>query len=74
MIVSAKLQKEFEAHGIVGPFKAPPFPTFRVSTLALVPKKTPGEFRLIHHLSFPPGTSVHDGILPEHATVTYSWG
>ena len=23
-------------------------------------------------MSFPPGTSVNDGILPEHATVTYS--
>ena len=71
-IVSAKLDKELQAHRIAGPFKAPPFPTFRVSPLGLVPKKTPGEFRLIHHLSFPPGTSVNDGILPEHATVTYS--
>ena len=71
-IVSAKLDKELQAHRIPGPFKAPPFPTFRVSPLGLVPKKTPGEFRLIHHLSFPRGTSINDGILPEHATVTYS--
>ena len=54
-----------QAHRIAGPFKAPPFPTFWVSPLGL-------EFRLIHHLSFPPGTSANDGILPEHATLTYS--
>jgi hypothetical protein len=37
-----------------------------------VPKKVPGEFRLIHHLSFPRGASINDGISPEHTTVSYS--
>ena len=62
-----------QANRIAGPFQAPPFSTLRVSPLGVVPKKTPGEFRLIHHLSFPWGTSINDGILPEHSTVAYSW-
>ena len=41
-------------------------------SLGLVPKKTPGEFRLIHHLSFPRGLSVNDGIPEEHSTVSYA--
>ena len=50
----------------------PPFSVFRVSPLGLVPKKTEGEFRLIHHLSFPKGTSLNDGIPPEHTSVSYA--
>ena len=38
----------------------------------MVPKKTEGEFRLIHHLSFPKGASLNDGIPPEHTSVSYA--
>lgn len=51
--VDAKLDKEIAAHRIAGPYSSPPFPQFRISPLGLVPKKTEGEFHLIHHLSFP---------------------
>ena len=34
-------------------------------------KKTPDEFRLIHHLSYPRGSSVNDGIDSEHTRVCY---
>ena len=54
-VVEQKLAKEQEAHRLAGPFDTPPFPVFRVSPLGIVPKKTPGEFRLIHHLSYPKG-------------------
>ena len=37
-----------------------------------MPKKSPGEFRLIHHLSYPAGSSVNDGIPKELATVRYA--
>ena len=40
--------------------------------MGIVPKKVPGEFRLIHHLSFPKGSSVNDGISPEHTSVRYA--
>ena len=65
-IVSAKLSKELAADRIVGPrpFHSSPFFNFRVSPLGVVPKKTSVEYRLIHHLSFPTGASVNDGIVP----------
>ena len=37
----------------------------------MVPKKEKGEFRVIHHLSFPAGASVNDGISQSHKTVHY---
>ena len=54
------------------PFDVPPFDPFRVSPLGIIPKKSPGEFRLIHHLSYPAGSSVNDGIPKELATVKYA--
>ena len=61
-VVDLKLHKEISAGRIAGPFQKPPFPTFRVSPLGVVPKKTPGELHLIHHLSYPKGSSINDGI------------
>ena len=71
-VVEAKLSKEIDAGRIAGPFQTPPFPKFRVSSLGVVPKKVPGEFRLIHHLSYPKGLLVNDGILHEYSSVSYS--
>lgn len=70
--VSAKLSKELEAHRLAGPFSSPPFPVFRISPLGLVPKKVEGEFLLIHHLSYPRGSSLNDGISSEYTTVSYA--
>lgn len=70
--VEAKLNKELQANRIAGPYLSPPFPNFHVSPLGIVPKKSPGEFRMIHHLSYPRGLSVNDSINPEHSSVTYS--
>ena len=71
-VVEAKLVKEIEAGRIAGPFLAPPFAQFRVSPLGVVPKKVPGEFRLIHHLSYPKGLSVNDSIPNEYTSVSYA--
>ena len=71
-VVSAKLDNKLHANRIAGPFKTPPFPIFRVLPLGVVPRKTPGKFCLIHHLSYPPGASINDVILSEHAMVAYS--
>ena len=70
--VDAKIDKELAAHRLAGPFSSPPFPHFRISPLGLVPKKTEGEFRLIHHLSFPLGASLNDGISSEFTSVSYA--
>ena len=64
--------KELEASRIVGPFLIPPFLVFRTSPLGISPKKTPLEFRLIHHLSYPSGASVNDFIPKEFSTVRYA--
>ncbi len=71
-VIRAKLRKELEAGRISGPFRVPPFPAFRTSPLGVVPKKNPSEFRLIHHLSYPPGKSVNDFIPKELTSVHYA--
>ena len=70
-ILKEKIIFELKAKRVVGPFYEPPFQDFTVSPLGLVPKKEEGEFRVIHHLSFPEGASVNDGISQEHKTVHY---
>ena len=66
-----KLNKEVLSRRIIGPFDTPPFENFRIFPLGLVPKKAPGEFRLIHQLSFPEGSTVNDGIPKELSSVHY---
>ena len=48
-----------DAGKIVGPFLIPPFLDFRCFPLGLVPRKDPSEFQMIHHLSYPKGSSVN---------------
>ena len=71
-VVDNKLKKELAAGRIAGPFLIEPFHTFHCSPLGVVPKKIQGEFRLIHHLSWPHGSSINDGIPHELATVQYA--
>ncbi|XP_060085027.1 uncharacterized protein LOC132564393, partial [Ylistrum balloti] len=70
-ILKNKIQKELDNSRCSGPFTEPPFPNLQVSPLGLVPKKEPNEYRVIHHLSFPEGSSINDGISPEYSTVSY---
>ena len=53
--VEVKIRKELEAGRLAGPFPIPPLSPFGISQLGVVPKKNPGEFLLIHHLSYPKG-------------------
>ena len=71
-VLSTKLYKEWSAGRIVGPFSVPPFSTFISSPLGVVPKKQPGEYRIIHHLSYPHGLSVNDYIPSEQSSVHYA--
>jgi hypothetical protein len=71
-IVREKIYKELRAGRLLGPFTSPPFKNFRISPLGLVPKKGQGEFRLIHHLSYPCGDSINDHINPELCSVQYT--
>ena len=71
-VVEAELKKELNANRFAAPCSSPPFPVFRASLLGFVPKKNPGEFRLIYHHSFPQRNSVNDGILSEDTSVLYA--
>ena len=71
-VVDAKIAKELAAGRLAGPFVSPPISPFIVSPLGVVPKKPPEEIRLTHHLSFPKGASVNDGISHENSTVCYA--
>lgn len=71
-VVREKINKEVTEGRVAGPFSMPPFKSFRVSPIGLVPKKEPGQFRLIHHLSYPKGESVNDFIDPDRCSVQYT--
>ena len=71
-VVDDKIRKELDSHRFAGPFQFPPPHPFRISPLGVVPKKTPGEFRFIHHLSYSRGSSVNDSIDSEHTRVCYA--
>ncbi|XP_053558364.1 uncharacterized protein LOC128649240 [Bombina bombina] len=71
-VLREKLGKEVRLGRMAGPFRLPPLSGLRVSPLGVVPKKSPGQFRMIHHLSFPRGMSVNDGIDPELVSVKYA--
>lgn len=64
--------KEVQLGHMVGPFSASPFTNLVVSLLGVVPKKGANKFHLIHHLSFPKGASVIDGIDPDLCSVVYT--
>jgi hypothetical protein len=70
-ILKQKISKEVTAGRASGPFDEPPFPNIQVSPLGLVPKKNPGEFRVIHHLSYPENESINSGIPESKCTVKY---
>ena len=67
-----KIQAEIDAGRIQGPFNQAPLHNLALSPIGLVPKKILGEFRLIHHLSYPARKSVNDGIPDSAATVVYT--
>lgn len=41
-----------------------------VSPIGVVPKRTPGEYHCIQHLSYLNGASINDGTPVEHSSVT----
>ena len=71
--MNTKLKKEMKMGRIAGPFNMPPFKKIRVSPLAVIPKSTPGEYRLIHNLSAPLGKSVNSFIPLEAFSSAIHW-
>ena len=72
-VVDKKLNKELSLGRLMGPLEIPPFEDFVISPLGIRAKKAPGEYRVIHDLSFPyDGNSINDGIPRDQATVKYA--
>ena len=71
-VVMQKIATEVKAHRVKGPFPRAPFSDMKISPIGIVPKKVAGQFRLIHHLSFPHGESVNDFIYPSFSSVQYA--
>ncbi|XP_069093123.1 uncharacterized protein [Pleurodeles waltl] len=71
-MVQEKLSKEVREGRMAGPFSDWPLENLIVSPIGVVPKKEKGQFWLIHHLSWPEGTSVNDFILEEVTKVSYA--
>lgn len=73
-VVEEQIIKELECDRVEGPFKTKPFPNIRISPLGLVPKKSKGSWRLIHHLSYPDEklNSINAGISDESSAMHYA--
>ena len=70
-VTKEKIIKEIRANRVEGPFDLPPKSNLHISIIGLQPKKVEGEYRLIHHLSYPEGLSVNDGIDQTYKSVQY---
>lgn len=72
-ILKSKIEVEVKNGRVGGPFNHDliPLSNLQISPLGLVPKQKQGEFRVIHHLSYPNGSSINDGISKDDATVCY---
>ena len=55
---------------IAGPFDNRPFSQNHINRVGIIPKGTPGKWRLITVLYFPLGCSITDGISEEHKRST----
>ncbi|XP_064635798.1 uncharacterized protein LOC135492980 [Lineus longissimus] len=72
-VIDKKIASELQEGRILGPFDSPPTPDFRASPIGVVPKKEPGDFRMIHNLSYPrQGDSINKGIPKDLTSVKYS--
>ena len=69
-----KLHKEIQAGRMAGLFGQPPFDPFHICPIGLRPNKTPGQYRLIHDLSYPYDFSSINYNIPQSAKqVSYSF-
>jgi len=71
-VVKQKIDKEIQTGRVAGPFDHVPIANLQISPIGIVPKKSPGDYRLIHHLSYPIGSSINDFIDPKICSVKYT--
>eukprot|EP00112_Aurelia_sp_Birch-Aquarium-sp1_P003277 Seg1363.36 transcript_id=Seg1363.36/GoldUCD/mRNA.D3Y31 product="Polyprotein P3" protein_id=Seg1363.36/GoldUCD/D3Y31 len=66
------LAEEIKFGSIVGPFNEAPLTPLQLNRFGVIPKSTPGKFRLITDLSFPRDASFNDLISDSEAEVSYA--
>ena len=71
-VVEEYLSKEWSAGRIVGPLPLQEFSFVQISPFGVIPKSTPGKWRLILDLSSPHGKSVNDRIDRRLCSLTYT--
>ena len=72
-VVEQYLSKEITMGRIMGPFPEHVVPQVQISRMGVIPKgHNQGKWRLITDLSFPPGSSVNDGIDPNLCSLCYT--
>ena len=71
-VVGEFLQQQEPVRFMMGPFEAQECSGVVTSSVGVVPKSTPGKFRVIIHLFRPEGASVNDQLLRELTHVVYS--
>ena len=70
-VVRDYLALECAAGRVLGPLPVEEFPQVQLSPLGVIPKKSPGKWRLITDLSSPEGHSVNDGIPSAVCSLNY---
>lgn len=70
-VVCKYIAEECADGRLLGPFSPDSLPAVQVSRFGVIPKSTPGKWRLILDLSSPEGNSVNDGINPELCSLSY---
>ena len=71
-VVDAYLNNELVKKHIAGPFRRKSFIGCMANRFGVIPKSTPGKWRLIVDLSFPEKVSINDGISKVSASMVYS--
>ena len=71
-IIDKYIQDEIDFGTMLGPLDVFSNPDFHINRFGIIPKSSPGKFRLITDLSFPHGSSINDFIPDSQAEVTYA--
>ena len=72
-VVEQYLTDEISAGRVIGPFSFDEVPGIQINRMGVIPKgHTPGRWRLITDLSFPPNACINDGIDSELCFLHYT--
>ncbi len=70
-VVREYLSEECAMGRVLGPFDPSSLPQVHISPIGVIPKSTPGKWRLIVNLSAPEPRSVNDGISKQLSSLSY---